>query len=121
MGSELTVRALINSSVEDVLGWKCCNLQDMNLEVQVNNGGGEAVRVKSAMELESGQGSEKIEYLYPPGLQPIGPREGLSFYCRFDEERFRRFSHIIIEDERGRRYRAEITGRSERAERVDRD
>jgi hypothetical protein len=116
MALQLAVTVIFNSSVEDVLGWKCCNLQDMNLEIQVTNRGREVARVKSVIVLKGEAGSERIDYLYPHGVHPIAPGEGLSFYCRFDEDRFARFTHAIAEDEAGTRYRAPITGRAEPAE-----
>jgi hypothetical protein len=116
MASRLSVTVIINSSVEDVLGWKCCNLQDLNLEIHVTNLGSDEVKIGSAMELQGEGGAERIDYFYPHGVHAIEPREGLSFYCRFDEERFGRFTQVVVFDEAGKGYRARITGKSEAAE-----
>jgi len=119
MRSELTVTVLLNSSVEDVLGWKCCNLQGMNLEVQVSNRGREEVVVLSAMEFRDREAGERVDYFYPAGTHPLGPQEGQSFYCSYDADRFRRFTHVIVTDRAGRRHRAAITGRDEPAALVE--
>ena len=118
MPQELRVRVIISSSSEEVLGWKCINLQDMNLEVHVINQGRDLVRIKSQMELVGNGEAEKVDYFFPYGLHPLGPGQGLSFYCHFEEDRFKRFTGIIIEDDTGNHYQAPITGRSEPARRL---
>ena len=115
MGNQLQVKVIINSSVEEALGWKCCNLMDMNLEIMVENLGPETAWIRSEVELAGEGTSERIEYLYPHGLHPIAPRDALSFYCSFDPDRFKRFSRIILVDGNGKRYQAAITGEEEPA------
>lgn len=105
----------MNSSCEEALDWKCCNLSGMNLELQVINSGDDKVLVRSEAELVGEAASERIDYLYPHGLHCIGPGEALSFYCFFDDERMSGFSHIEIADAGGNKYRAQITGRREDA------
>jgi len=119
MASGLLVRVLSNSSCEDALGWKCINLQGMNLEIQVINAGQDKVFVRSEVELVSDAGSERIDYLFPHGLHPLGPEQAMSFYCSFDEERMKGFSQILITDKQGNQYSAKITGRAEKAEKYN--
>ncbi|HUT52031.1 MAG TPA: hypothetical protein VM658_01435 [bacterium] len=115
----IMVRVLMNSGLEEVLSWKCCNLQGMNLEVHVINGSDERIEARSEMELTGPGGGERVAWLYPPGVHAILPGEALSFYCSHDEERFKTFTNVIIEDGRGRRFRARITGRAEPARIMD--
>jgi hypothetical protein len=119
MSGGLKVRVLMNSSLEDVLGWKCCNLQGMNLEIHVINAGGKRLAVKSEAELEGPGLAERIDYLYPQGVHALEPGEALSFYCSFDERRFGKFTNIIVKDGAGARYRAAISGGAEAAERIE--
>ena len=115
MKSFVSVKAQINSSCEDALGWKCCNLQGMNLEIQVANTGVKYVWVRSEVVLVGDRDQDKVEYLYPHGTHPLAPDQVLSFYCTYDEHRFKRFSHIVVMDREGRRHQAAITGRHEPA------
>jgi hypothetical protein len=114
----VTIRVLMNSSLEEVLSWKCCNLHGLNLEVQVINGSAERMELNSAIELEGPAASERVDWLYPPGGQALLPGEALSFYGAYDEERFKGFTHVIIGDGRERRFRARITGEAEPAEMI---
>jgi hypothetical protein len=117
----IRVKVLMNSTCEDALGWKCCNLQGMNLEIHVENTGVKYVRVKSEVDLVGDGDTDRVGYLYPHGIHPIAPDEALSFYCSYDEQRFRNFSHIVVRDESGRKFRAAITGGGEAAEIVEPD
>lgn len=107
------VRVIMNTACEQALGWKCCNLMDMNLEVQVWNAGNAPFFMKSEVFLAGEGGAEKIDYLYPHGVYAIAPGDALSFYCSFDEDRFRRFTRIIVQDGEGKKYHAAISGEKE--------
>jgi hypothetical protein len=58
---------------------------------------------------------ERVDYFFPAGIHDLSPGEGMSFYCAFDAERFRRFSQIEVREEGGRCHRAALTGREEPA------
>jgi len=117
--SDLSVRLILDSSVEEVLGWKCVSLQDMNLEIHVKNNGPAPVGLKSEIELSGEDWSEKIDYLYPHGLHRIEPGEAMALYCSYDPEKTGRVSHVTITDEGGKRHRAAVTGRMEECEDIE--
>lgn len=110
MDSPLLVRAIINSSVEAVLNFKCVNLMDMNLEVQVMNAGREVVGVRSEIELSTDSERERVDYLYPHGVHLLGPDQTMSFYLSYDERRFSRFTRIAVFDDQGHLHFATISG-----------
>ena len=116
MKPAILVKVMMNSTCEDALGWKCCNLQGMNLEIQVANSGVKHVWLKSEVDLVGDGAIDRVGYLYPHGTHPLAPDDALSFYCSYDERRFRRFSHVVVMDENGGRYRAAITGAYESAQ-----
>ncbi len=114
--SAISVKVSINSSCEDVLEMKCCNLAGMNLEITIYNHGPHPIVIASEMELIGAQTSEPLPYLYPHGLQTIAPRDLLSFYCPFDEHRFKNFAKVVVKDCEGKRCQATITGDKEPTE-----
>lgn len=111
----LKVKVIMNTSLEEVLGWKCCSLPGMNLEIQVINQGDGPVRIKSEIEFLGANKSERIDYLYPHGVHSIAPRDRLAFYCSFEEDRFRDFTLVVVRDEYGHGLVAPITGDEEEA------
>jgi len=104
----LQIRVIMNSTIEEVLDFKCCNLREQNLEIHVTNTGPEALQVKSGCDLESEAESLRLDYLYPPGLQTIPPGETLAFYCTLEETVLARFQRIVFYDSQGRRHASEI-------------
>ncbi|MFO8057434.1 MAG: hypothetical protein R6V10_09075 [bacterium] len=115
MASNLMIRVIWNSSCEEVLGWKCVNLMDMNLEVHVHNRGRDVIHLRSEIELSGNKGAERLDNLYPHGVHPLGPDQTMSFYCSSDDARLELYSNISVFDAKGRAYKAVITGHMEEA------
>ncbi len=114
MPCPLMVKVIQNSSCEEVLGWKCVNLMDMNLEIHVHNAGRDMEHIRSEIELSGEAGVQRLENLYPYGIHPLGPDQTMSFYCSIDESLLELYSDIRVFDVKGRAYQAPITGRMEK-------
>ena len=104
----LKVKAIMNSSVEDVIGFKCCNLPDQNLEIHVKNAGGEPVKALSRFVLDAGDKLVDLTTVYPPGGQVILPGETAAFYCNMDDEEWKQYSSITAFDDQGGAYTAAL-------------
>ena len=116
MSKGISIRIIRGSGCEEVLGWKCINLHGMNLEILVVNTGRETIELKSEVEFMGESDRDRVDYLYPHGVHPLGPEQGMSFYCSYDEQRLQNFSHLQIrEADSNRIFRAAITGREEKA------
>jgi hypothetical protein len=97
----------MNSSVEDVLAFKtCCNLKlsDQNLEILVKNQGATPVVVPSYFDLESDDGTLRIQTLIPSGNQTIPPGETIAFYCQLDETLWKKSKRLTMFDAENNRY-----------------
>ncbi len=114
-GPRLFVRLIVNSSMEEVLGWKCVNLQGMNMELHVTNEGRDTMRLRSEAVLMAAETERRIDYLYPHGVHELGPHQGLAFYFGFDEDEASRFDRVGVADDEGALYVAKITGSAEKA------
>jgi|YNPNPStandDraft_1061719.scaffolds.fasta_scaffold03771_4 hypothetical protein len=104
----LKIDVIMNSSVEEVLAFKCCHLMDQNLEIHVTNLAREPVRVKNSCELVRGEERLRIDYLYPPGGYTIQPGDTVAFYCTLSDEVFERYESIVFRDDRGREHTAAL-------------
>jgi hypothetical protein len=85
----LEIRAIMNSSMEDVLAFKTCcgqNLFDQNLEIHLTNRGDRPIYVQSRMDLVGTYGSKRVTTLTPPRALCIEPGQIVAFYCFMDEE-----------------------------------
>ena len=102
----LEVKVIMNSSVEDVIGFKCCSLPDQNLEIHVKNLGRNALKVPSRFELEGEGGVTELKTVYPPGGQLVQPGESAAFYCTMDEEVWKSVRAITAFDDKGKPFRA---------------
>jgi len=103
----LEIRINMNSSVEDVLAFKtCCNLKlsDQNLEILVKNTGATPVVVPSHFDLETADGTLRIQTLIPSGNQTIPPGETIAFYCQMDETLWQKSKRLIMFDKEGNSY-----------------
>ncbi len=98
----LDIRILMNSSVEEIIGFKCCSLQDQNLEIHLINKGDRPLEVLPGFVLSHGQEQKKITNVYPPGNVGVPPGEAAAIYCSMDEIVWDRFSRITFEDARGK-------------------
>ncbi len=104
----IKVKAIMNSSVEDVIGFKCCNLPDLNLEIQVKNLSAAPVKVPSRFILEGNADKMDLRTVYPPNGQTVQPGEPAAFYCTMDEEEWNTFTSITAFDAQGRPYKQEL-------------
>ncbi len=104
----LEIRVIMNSTVEDVISFKCCNLHDQNLEIHLKNTGSEVLEIPNACELVGEEGRYRIEYLYPAGPYRLEPGEVTACYCTLADEVFDRHRRIVFTDTQGRRYEAPL-------------
>ena len=104
----LEIKVIMNSSIEEVLSFKCCNLHDQNLEIHLNNQGQEAITVPSACTLVSEKEQYVINYLFPAGGYTIPPGEAQACYCSLEEEEYLKYQWIVFKDNQGKEYRAPL-------------
>lgn len=101
----LDVKIIINSNIEEVLGFKCCGLPDQNLEMHIRNIGDHPVKVSGNFVLENEKETLTCSHLFPPWDQTIVPGCATAFYCSMDELVWNRFSTLIFSDKQGNAYR----------------
>jgi hypothetical protein len=105
----LEIHVIMNSSIEDVLSFKCCNLQDQNLEIHLTNLGSDPITVPNSCELVSERGERfRIDTLYPGGDYTIPPGEVTACYCMLAEEIYGRYDSIVFTDTEGREHLAAL-------------
>ena len=104
----LEIHVIMNSSIEEVLSFKCCNLHDQNCEIHLKNIGRESIQVPSSCELMGEESGFRIDALYPGGTYTIAPGEMTACYCTLDEEVFSTCRSIVFTDTEGRRYSAPL-------------
>jgi hypothetical protein len=111
----LKIHCIMNSAVEDVLAFKtCCGLKmfDQNLEIHLTNQGHVPVTVLSYCDLETDQGTNRINTLTPPGEHHLQPEEIMAFYCSMDETLWEKARLLTFFDKEGNRYSASIKHKS---------
>ena len=104
----LEIHVIMNSSIEDVLSFKCCNLHDQNCEIHLKNTGPDPIRVLSSCELIGEDSGFRIDTLYPGGPYTIQPGDVTACYCTLGEDVFARYGSIVFTDTEGRQYRAPL-------------
>ncbi|MFH1888095.1 MAG: hypothetical protein ABIM40_15520 [Pseudomonadota bacterium] len=100
----LAARFYMNSGIEDVLAFKCCNMADQNLEIHVENLGTETVFVAPRMILSGGGQEYVVNNLYPPGGWTLAPGETGAFYVSLDPDLWDRYHTVELTDGRGARH-----------------
>ena len=102
----LVIRPILDSAALDVFAFKCLGSRayDWNLEIQLYNDFSDPVQVPSRCELETGQGTIRIETLAPHGVHTIAPAGSISFYCYIDESIWDKARRVIFFDIQGNRY-----------------
>lgn len=102
----LTIKALFDSGVEDILGFKtCCGARafDQNLELLVTNTGAEALRVPGRCVLGlAGGGQREVPNLMPYGGAELPPGHTAAFYCTMDPALWAQVRAITFFDHHGR-------------------
>ncbi len=103
----LEIKVIMNSSSEDVLAFKtCCSLRvwDQNLEIRIKNRGSTAVVIPSYFDLETTDGTKRIETLMPNGDQRLEPGQFINFYCFMEEKDWEKATKITFYDKKGNPY-----------------
>jgi len=101
----LDVKVIMNSCMEEVLGFKCCGLPDQNLEMHIRNLGEQPVTVSGRFILENETETLTCNHLFPPWEQTINPGQATAFYCSMDESVWNRYQTLTISDKEGNMYR----------------
>jgi hypothetical protein len=114
----LEVKIIMDSSVEDVIAFKCCSLPDQNLEIHLRNTGDRALAIPSFFVLENDAEQKKIDNVYPPGGIRVAPGEFTAIYCPMDPTEWARYRTIVFSDSDGCSYR--FPTRPEQPERLRR-
>ena len=105
----LEIHVIMNSSIEDVLSFKCCNLHDQNLEIHLKNIGSHPISVPNSCELVGDRGERfRLDTLYPWGTYTIPPGEMTAYYCTLAEEIYARYESIVFTDTEGREHLAPL-------------
>ncbi len=100
----LKVKIIMNSVMEEILSFKCCNLHNQNLEMHVDNLGDHPITVPSQFNLEDENNALECVELFPPWGQTIQPGAGAAFYCSMDESEWERYITLTIFDQEGCSY-----------------
>lgn len=108
---QVEIKVLMNSSIEDVLSFKCCNLHDQNMEIHLKNLGPESLTVPGMCELVGKSEADRfrIETLFPVGPYTLPPGEVVACYCTLEDETYARYGWIVFHDTKGREHRAPLS------------
>lgn len=112
----LEIRVIMNSAVEEILGFKtCCGLKmiDQNLEILVANRGDKPVVVPSFFDLEGDFGVKRVAWLTPPGRIEIGPTDIKALYCFMDEDLWKRAARAVFYDNEGNAFPVDLHAQPE--------
>ncbi len=101
----LTIKVIMNSCMEEVLAFKCCNIPNQNLEMHVRNVGDRPVTVLSRFSLENDRAVWDYGLLFPPWEQTLAPGEAVAYYCSMDPLLWEQYAVISLFDKEGRVYR----------------
>ncbi len=104
----LEIHVIMNSSIEDVLSFKCCNLHDQNCEIHLKNLGTDPITVPSSCELIGEEGKFRLDTLYPGGTYTVTPGEVTACYCTLAEDVYDKYQSIVFTDTEGRKYSAPL-------------
>jgi hypothetical protein len=107
----LVIEVILNSAVADVIGFKCCNLPDLTLELHVKNTGETEARLSGqGFEMEDAEGRRAPWNLYPPWEQVIAPGASAAFYAAMDEAAWSVVRVVHARDREGEEWRWEVNG-----------
>jgi len=105
----IDVTIIHDSSMEDVLSFKCCSLHDQNLELHIRNTGETPIVIPGYVELENENENIRCNHLYPPWERTISPGDVAAFYCYMDDKTWNRYQTLVVFDGDGNRYRFPIS------------
>lgn len=103
---ELTIH--MNSDITDVLEWKCCNINGLNLELIFYNSGEKEVVAPNSFILENDNEKITIDTVYPPWLQKIQPKDYGCIYCSMEDKIWQKYHTLTIKDESGQEHQFPI-------------
>jgi len=104
----LKISCIINSNVEDVIAFKCCNIFDQNLEIHIRNIGNKAVTINNFAILSNDNDSLRINSLYPPKKICIEPGDIAAYYSTMDPEKWKIYTKITMFDIFNNKYSLQI-------------
>ena len=107
----LEIHVIMNSSIEDVLSFKCCNLHDQNFEIHLKNVGTDPITVPNSCELVGEDGRFRMDSLYPGGPYTLAPGEATACYSTLADETYAQYESIVFTDTEGRQYGAPLKER----------
>ena len=104
------IRVFMNSAVEEILSFKCCNLHDQNLEIHLENRENQPVTVPGCCELVAEEDDDRyrIDTLYPPGPYVLDPGEVRACYGTLTDQVYEQYRWIVFRDGRGGEHRAPL-------------
>lgn len=108
----IDVKVIMNSCMEEVLGFKCCGVLDQNLEMHVHNLSDRPLVILGRCILEKEKEILELN-LFPPWQQVINPGKAVAFYASVDSVVWRRYETLIVFDRSGGTHRFstnDITG-----------
>lgn len=97
----IKINIIMNTSMEEVLAFKCCSLPNQNLEVQIRNTSPRPIVIRNFFYLKNDAELLKVEYVYPPRNQKVDPNDVCAFYCSMDEKEWEKYNILEVEDEDG--------------------
>lgn len=108
----LEIQLIMNSSVEEILGFKtCCGLKafDRNLEILVRNIGSKPASVRGRFDLRGGYGTYRMDAVMPSGGVLVEPGDVKALYCYMDETLWEKSTQVILYDWNETAYHVDIT------------
>ena len=100
----LDVNIIMNSSIEEVLAFKCCNLPNQNLEIHLRNTGDRPLSLSCFFVLKNDSESRRVDNFYPYGDLALPPGEITALYCNMDASEWARYRTISFFEKTGREY-----------------
>ncbi|MDI6795669.1 MAG: hypothetical protein QMD09_01925 [Desulfatibacillaceae bacterium] len=97
----LGITIFMNTSMEEVIAFKCCALPDQNLEIHLHNTGKEALSIKSRFVLDDGPKPLTITAVYPPTGIKLAPGQTAAIYTSMDERVWEQYRSIRFEEQGG--------------------
>ena len=101
----LKVKVIMNSVMEEILSFRCCNIPNQNLEMHVDNIGDLPLTVPGRFNLGNEKGTLECSHLFPPWGQTIQPGTGVAFYCSMDESEWEQYETLTVFDNEEKSYR----------------
>ncbi len=95
------INIIMNTSMEEVLAFKCCSLPDQNLEVQIRNTSTRPITIQNYFVLKNDTEILKVEHVYPPRHQKVDPNDICAYYCSMDENIWRKYNILEVADTDG--------------------